>query len=211
MKGESGCGKSSLIKAINGLWPHGSGEIAFPEGVATFYAAQDVRLSQVSLKQLVCLPDCEDDHTDTVAAAALHKAGLGEFIEGIWDDGCRDGKSWDETLSGGQKQKLVLARILLHKPGLLFLDEATGALDRAAKIAFHQAIKDNCPGITVISVMHDKEPRRNPPTGAEFYDSVLTIENGIVVKTGRRGGLYFPRVSVRSKGRDAGILHVVSE
>ena len=180
MKGESGCGKSSLIKAINGLWPHGSGEISMPEGVATFYAAQDVRLSQVSLKQLVCLPRCEDDHADAAAAAALHKAGLGEFIESMMDV-YRDGKSWDETLSGGQKQKLVLARILLHKPGLLFLDEATGALDGAAKIAFHQAIKDNCPGITVISVMHEPEPPRSAK-GEEFYNSILSIAGGIASK-----------------------------
>jgi ABC-type uncharacterized transport system fused permease/ATPase subunit len=187
IKGQSGCGKSSLIKAINGLWAHGGGSIAFPEGVATFYAAQDVRLPPVSLKQLICLPRDGGDHADTAVAAAMHRAGLGEFIEWLADAG-RDGKSWEETLSGGQKQKLVLARILLHKPGLLFLDEATSALDVDAKVAFCQAIKDNCPSVIVISVMHEAEPPKSA-TGADFYDSVLSIADGMAVKAPLRANV----------------------
>ncbi|OJU48515.1 MAG: ABC transporter ATP-binding protein, partial [Mesorhizobium sp. 61-13] len=160
LKGESGCGKTSLIKALNGLWPYGGGTIVFPEGITTFYAAQEVKLPQVTLKELVCLPEAADKHSDASAAAALHKAGLGDFIEFMADE-TRTGMTWDQLLSGGQKQKLVVARIMLHQPGLLFLDEATGALDPEGKIAFHQAIKDNCPGVTVISVMHEAVPPRS--------------------------------------------------
>jgi putative ATP-binding cassette transporter len=181
IKGESGCGKTSLIKAINGLWPYGRGDIVFPEGVKTFYAAQEVKLPGLSLKQLVCLPDSESRHPDARAAAALHKAGLGSFIEFLGEEGC-EGKPWDQVLSGGQKQKLVLARILLHRPGLLFLDEATGALDPEAKTAFHQAIKDNCPDVTVISVMHEMEPPRSED-GEGFYGSLVRIEDGVAIKT----------------------------
>ncbi|MET3790344.1 ABC transporter ATP-binding protein/permease [Aquamicrobium terrae] len=180
LKGESGCGKTSLIKALNGLWPYGGGTIAFPQGVTTFYAAQEVKLPPVTLKELVCLPQGPENHHDAAVAAALHKAGLGEFIEHLADE-AKAGKSWDQLLSGGQKQKLVVARILLHKPGLLFLDEATGALDPESKIAFHQAIKDNCPGVTVISVMHEAVPPRSA-SGEEFYHSVLTIADGVATK-----------------------------
>ncbi len=180
VKGESGCGKTSLIKAINGLWPHGGGDIIFPERARCFYAAQDVKLPQITLKQLVCLPDAAEDHTDASVAAMLHKAGLGEFIEHLGDED-REGKVWDQVLSGGQKQKLVVARILLQQPALLFLDEATGALDPEAKVAFHQAIKDNCPNVTVISVMHEGTPPKSL-SGAEFYDSVLHIADGVATK-----------------------------
>ena len=180
LKGESGCGKTSLIKALNGLWPYGGGTIVFPEGITTFYAAQEVKLPQVTLKELVCLPEAADKHSDASAAAALHKAGLGDFIEFMADE-TRTGMTWDQLLSGGQKQKLVVARIMLHQPGLLFLDEATGALDPEGKIAFHQAIKDNCPGVTVISVMHEAVPPRSA-TGEEFYHSVLTIADGTTSK-----------------------------
>ncbi|MDX8529745.1 ABC transporter ATP-binding protein/permease [Mesorhizobium sp. VK25A] len=180
LKGESGCGKTSLIKAINGLWPYGRGTIVFPEGVTSFYAAQEVKLQQVSLKQLVCLPGSENDHSDTQVAAALHKAGLGDFIEHLADES-REGKTWDQVLSGGQKQKLVVARIILRQPGLLFLDEATGALDPEGKIAFHQAIKDNCPNVTVISVMHEAVAPRSL-SGEEFYHSVVSISDGVATK-----------------------------
>lgn len=181
LKGPSGCGKTSLLKAINGLWPYGRGDIVLPEGVRSMYAAQEVKLPPLSLKALICLPDAPEDHTETKVAAALHKSGLGEFIEYL-DEEVREGRPWDLVLSGGQKQKLVLARILLHKPDLLFLDEATGALDPAGKVAFHQALKVNCAGITVISVMHEAEPPR-ASTGQSFYDSVVTFEAGTAAKT----------------------------
>ncbi|MGB3415209.1 MAG: ABC transporter ATP-binding protein/permease [Mesorhizobium sp.] len=181
IKGESGCGKTSLIKAINGLWAYGRGTVVFPEGVKTFYAAQEVKLPPLSLKELVCLPEAPADYSDTQVAASLHKAGLGDFIEYLADDN-QKGKSWDQLLSGGQKQKLVVARILLQQPGLLFLDEATGALDPDGKIAFHQAIKDNCRDVTVISIMHEAMPPK-AADGTNFYDSVLAIADGVAVKT----------------------------
>lgn len=177
VSGQSGCGKTSLVKAINGLWPYGRGAIVFPEGIRSFYATQDIKLPQVSLKQLVCLPDKPDAHSEAGVAVALHKAGLGDFIEHLGDE-TRQGKSWDQLLSGGQKQKLVAARILLLQPGLLFLDEATAALDLDAKIAFHQVIKDNCPDVTVISVMHEATPPKSA-MGIEFYDSILCIADGV--------------------------------
>lgn len=180
VRGESGCGKTSLVKAINGLWPYGRGDIVFPEDVSAFYATQDVKLPQVTLKQLVCLPGSAEGHSEAKVAVALHKAGLGDFIEHL-DSEMHDCRIWEQVFSGGQKQKLVAARILLHQPGLLFLDEATGALDHEAKIAFHRAIKDNCPGVTVISVMHDPVPPR-AADGSEFYDSIVSIAGGTATK-----------------------------
>lgn len=181
VSGASGCGKTSLIKAINGLWAHGRGDIVFPEGVGFFYAAQDVKLPQLTLKELVCLPLPAELHSDERVADVLVRAGLGDFA-GHLDDMSRDGNVWDQLLSGGQKQKLVAARILLHQPGLLFLDEATGALDPEAKIAFHQAIRDNCPDVAVISVMHEAVPPRSVD-GTPFYHSVLTIGDGRATKS----------------------------
>lgn len=176
LKGNSGSGKSCILKAINGLWPHGRGDITFPEGVATMYAAQDIKLPSVSLKQLICLPRNETEFPDAAVATALYRAGMGDLIENLHAKRI-DSTTWDLMLSGGQKQKLVLARILLHAPGILFLDEATSALDPHSKIAFHQAIKEHCPAATVISVMHDQDPPKSLD-GSNFYSFVLEIRNG---------------------------------
>ncbi|HVW58297.1 MAG TPA: ABC transporter ATP-binding protein/permease [Rhizobiaceae bacterium] len=180
VRGPSGSGKTSLLKAINGLWAYGSGDIILPEGVAPFYASQEVKLQRLTLKELVCLPAEGAKFTDARVASALHKAGLGAYIENMGEES-REGKLWDQILSGGQKQKLVLARIVLHRPQLLFLDEATGALDPVAKVDFHQVIKDNCPDAIVISVMHEIEPPI-AATGVEFYDSMLKIAEGMATK-----------------------------
>lgn len=179
--GDSGSGKSSLLKAINGLWPHGRGAIVMPRNVRTLYAAQDIHLPPVSLKALICLSDAIEAHSEAEAAAALSRAGLADFVSDLAMEG-RDNQSWDQLLSGGQKQRLVLARILLLRPGLLFLDEPTSALDGEATVAFHQAIRDHCRGATVISVMHDATPPKSA-SGEEFYDTVLVIADGAVTKT----------------------------
>src|SRR5690606_38225340 len=86
VKGESGSGKTSLIKAINGLWPYGTGHIVFPDGVKTFYAAQDVKLPQLTLKELVCLPESAEKFNDLQVVSALFKAGLGELMEYLGEE-----------------------------------------------------------------------------------------------------------------------------
>ncbi|MCA1409280.1 ABC transporter ATP-binding protein/permease [Ensifer sp. IC3342] len=179
--GESGSGKSSLLKAINGFWPHGRGAVVLPRNVRSLYAAQDVKLPHISLKELICLPEPVEAYSDAEVIAALRKASLSGFVGNLGKEG-RDNQRWDQLLSGGQKQKVVLARILLHRPELLFLDEPTSALDRQASIAFHQAIRDHCPGATVISIMHGAKLPKSA-SGEEFFDSLLTIADGDVTKT----------------------------
>lgn len=176
MRGESGSGKTSFVKALNGLWPYGAGEITYPQNAKSIYTPQEAKFPSVSLKQLVCLPQDESQFNDLAVAAVLYEAGLGEFILRMNDDSA-DGSAWDMVLSGGQKQKIMLARLLLHKPSIIFLDEATGALDPASKLRFHTALKTHCPKAIVISIMHEE----NLPTlenGESVYSHVLEIQNG---------------------------------
>ncbi len=113
----------------------------------------------------------------------MHRAGLGEFIEWL-ADASRDGKGWDETLSGRPETEAGASpHPLWHKPGLLFLDEATGALDVQAQGRLPPGDQGQLPG-------HHRDQRhargRKPPKSAEgvdFYDSVLTIADGMAVKS----------------------------
>jgi vitamin B12/bleomycin/antimicrobial peptide transport system ATP-binding/permease protein len=178
--GKSGSGKTSLFRALNGLWGHGRGTILTPSKVRSLYATQDVRLPAVSLKDLVCLPDQPDEHVNENVATALRKSGLGEFIKDLSKAG-RDGQTWDQLLSGGQKQKLVLAKILLLRPGLLFLDEATSALDIPAVHAYYRAIKVHCREATIIAVTHDISAIVSA-TGISYFNSVLIVDKGFAKK-----------------------------
>ncbi|UOM32749.1 ABC transporter ATP-binding protein/permease [Acuticoccus sp. I52.16.1] len=178
VRGQNGSGKSSLMKAIAGLWPYGSGDIVHPEGARMFFAGQDPDLpTRLTLRELICYPDFGGRFTDLQIAAALSEVGLGKFIADV-DDDLHHGKPWNNVFSGGQRQRLVLARIILQQPDVLLLDEACAALDPLATLEFHRLIADHCPKAIVISIMHTPEPPV-APGGKTFYDNILYIEDGI--------------------------------
>lgn len=178
LNGQNGCGKSSLLKAVAGIWPYGEGRVAMRQGARLFFAGQEPDLpDRLSLKALVTYPDLPEQHSDIAAAAALSSVGLGAFIHCLEDD-LYQGKNWRNVLSGGQKQRLVLARILLARPDILLLDEATAALDVDAVVDFHMTLCEFLPRTAVLAVLHG-ESAPHDPDGEPFYSSVLEIRNGV--------------------------------
>ncbi|WP_116134518.1 ATP-binding cassette domain-containing protein [Tropicimonas sp. IMCC34043] len=174
LRGQNGCGKSSLLKAVAGLWPYGDGKVAMADGARLFFAGQEPDLpDRMTLKALVSYPDHPETHDDISVAHVLSRVGLGEFIRALEDD-LYQGKNWRNVLSGGQKQRLVLARILLMKPDIVLLDEATSALDVNAVVDFHLALCEGLPDAAVLAVLHgDSVP--HDPDGMPFYNAVLDI------------------------------------
>lgn len=186
LRGANGCGKSSLLKAVAGLWPYGEGKIAMAPEKQLFFAGQEPDLpDRLTLKALVAYPEAAETVDDLAVAAVLGEAGLGRFIRALHDE-LHEGHPWRHVLSGGQKQRLVLARILLHRPDVLLLDEATSALDATAAVTFHEALRAALPDTVVLAVLHG-EALPTDPAGQPFYDTVVAIESGLArVEPARR-------------------------
>jgi ABC-type uncharacterized transport system fused permease/ATPase subunit len=178
LRGANGCGKSSLLKAVAGLWPYGEGRVAMTNGARVFFAGQEPDLpNRLTLKELVTYPNGAEACDDLTVAEALVRVGLGAFIRQLGDELCH-GANWRDVLSGGQKQRLILARILIQKPDILLLDEATSALDADAATDFHVILRERLPHTTIIAVLH-VETSPTDPDGQPFYNMVLDVAHGL--------------------------------
>ncbi|KRQ06941.1 ABC transporter ATP-binding protein/permease [Bradyrhizobium manausense] len=150
--GESGTGKSTLVRAIAGLWPWGGGSVNFHPDRRLFMLPQRPYVPSGSLRRAVAYPGAEEDWTVEEIGEALHKVGLDHLKEKIAEEG-----PWDQTLSGGEKQRLAFARLLLHTPDIVVLDEATSALDEKSQDKMMQMVTDELPKATIVSVAHRVE------------------------------------------------------
>ncbi|MCZ8185993.1 MAG: ABC transporter ATP-binding protein/permease [Beijerinckiaceae bacterium] len=147
--GASGTGKSTLIRALAGLWPWGAGRIRLPEGARIAFVPQKAYIPVGTLRQVLAYPMPSHNFTSAELADALRRCGLGD-IAGRLDET----EHWDSVLSGGERQRLAFARVLLAQPDILILDEATSALDEAGQEDMLRLISEAFAQATVISVGH---------------------------------------------------------
>jgi len=152
VSGESGSGKSTLVRAIAGLWPWGDGSVNFHADRRLFMLPQRPYIPSGTLRRAVAYPGAADSWTSDEIKAALDKVGLAYLNDKIEEDA-----PWDQTLSGGEKQRLAFARLLLHTPDIIVLDEATSALDEKSQDKMMQMVIHELPEVTIISVAHRAE------------------------------------------------------
>lgn len=162
--GESGTGKSTLVRAIAGLWPWGGGEIAIQHDSRLFLLPQRPYVPTGTLRRAVAYPGAAEDWEPDQIKAILGKVGLDHLKARLEEE-----SPWDQTLSGGEKQRLTVARVLLHRPDIIVLDEATSALDPKGQDALMQLLSDEMAGLTIISVGHRPELER-------FHSRKLVLE-----------------------------------
>jgi len=164
--GRSGSGKSTLFRAIAGIWPFGSGHVQRPAGTCMFLP-QRPYIPLGTLAQIVCYPASPEDYTPAQIDQALTDVGLSRLIPRLAED-----QNWPQQLSGGEQQRLALARALLAKPDWLFLDEATASMDPEGEADLYRTLHARLPGTTIVSIAHR-------PAVAAVHDRQLTFQRNI--------------------------------
>lgn len=198
--GESGSGKSTLIRAIAGLWPWGSGEVEIAKGTRINFLPQRPYVPIGSLLRAAAYPADEKEVDRNEVLEAFKAVDLDEHIDRIDDQN----EPWDQTLSGGEKQRLAFARLLIHKPDIAVLDEATSALDTVSQEKLMNLIHERLPKMTIISVGHrpELEEFHERKLVLEIQKGGSTIAKDIDIDTPVRSGLYFLRRLLRRKQRE---------
>jgi vitamin B12/bleomycin/antimicrobial peptide transport system ATP-binding/permease protein len=150
--GESGTGKSTLVRAIAGLWPWGSGEIQLNFD-RLFFMPQKPYVPLGTLRRAVAYPLSPDEVDDAVLRKTMEEVGLGDFLDRLDEETT----TWENVLSGGEKQRLAFARALIQRPETVIMDEATAALDPLGQEQLMRLLLERIPEATVISVGHRPE------------------------------------------------------
>ena len=152
LTGESGTGKSTLIRAIAGLWPWGSGKVLMPKGAQVAFLPQRTYIPNGTMRQVLQYPRMNVAVPDEALAEALRRCGLERLVARMDEE-----DHWDKQLSGGEQQRIGFARLLVQKPGVVIMDEATAALDTQSQASMMSMFTQELAGTTVISVGHRPE------------------------------------------------------
>lgn len=164
IKGASGSGKSTLFRAIGGLWPWGAGEIITPPAASMMFMPQRPYLPLGTLHAALSYPAATNAFSDDEAREALRLVGLAHLAQSLDEE-----ERWDRVLSLGEQQRMAFARLLLHKPAWIFMDEATAALDEPNQDMLMQLVLDRLPHVAVVSIGHRQ--------GLEvFHNRTLTLK-----------------------------------
>ena len=164
IKGPSGSGKSTLFRALAGIWPFSRGRTALPANA--MFIPQRPYFPNGSLRDALAYPQPAATYSDAQLQQALEDALLPKLVHRLDDE-----DAWSQKLSGGEQQRLAIARVLLKKPAWLFADEATSALDEDAEKTLYERLlaQTKQAGGAIVSIAHR-------PTVAAFHGKRWELE-----------------------------------
>jgi len=145
--GSTSAGKSSLVRALTGLWPWGRGRIEVPRATRLMIVTQKPYVPMGTLRNALLYPFADAKVEEPQIRRALEDAGLGHLAVRLDQT-----ERWDQVLGNGERQRLCLARVLIHRPDIVVLDDALAALDEGAQLELEARISERLPGVTLISL-----------------------------------------------------------
>lgn len=163
IKGQSGVGKSSLLRAIAGIWTLGKGSVIKPDYSKIMFLPQKPYMNLGSLEEQLSYPKSKGEFSYEEINNSLRKVSLEHLIK---EHGLDSVKDWSRILSVGEQQRLGFVRILLNKPNIVILDESTSALDEMNEKNAYKLLLEN--SIKYISVGHR-------PNLIEYHQLSLTL------------------------------------
>ncbi len=166
LRGLSGSGKSTVFRAIAGIWPYGSGTMKIPAGARVMFLPQKPYIPIGSLRAAVTYPSASSGFDDDAIKAALRSVQLDGFADRL-----EEARNWSLAMSGGEQQKLAIARALLAAPEWLFLDEATSSLDEPTETILYELLMTRLPRAAIVSIAHRSQV-------AAFHTATLQLSNG---------------------------------
>jgi vitamin B12/bleomycin/antimicrobial peptide transport system ATP-binding/permease protein len=147
--GPTGSGKSTLFRALDGIWPFGSGTVTIPRDASMRMMPQRPYFPIGSLADAIAYPAPPGRFAPEAIREVLAAVGLPAFGERLDEHA-----HWNRMLSLGEQQRLAVARAILHAPDFLFLDEATASLDEPSEAAIYRLIEARLPHAAVVSIGH---------------------------------------------------------
>ncbi|HHF3391315.1 ABC transporter ATP-binding protein [Haemophilus influenzae] len=147
IQGASGTGKTSLLKAIAGIYPFETIGIAEHPCMGSLFLPQRPYMPQGTLREAICYPNINPSHAEL--EQTMKDCALGKYIQAL-----NVKNDWQAILSPGELQRVAFTRILLTKPDVVFLDETTSALDETTEHLLYQTIKERLPEMIILSVGH---------------------------------------------------------
>ena len=164
IKGRTGAGKTTVFRVLSGIWPFGDGEIVLPKGKKVIVLPQKPYFPIGTLADAITYPEPSGTYSREDMVKALQLVGMADYASRLDEEG-----HWNMMCSGGEQQRLAIARALLFKPDYMFFDEATASMDEPSEMELYTMLNEEAKDATIISIGHRSSL-------AQFHNRTLFAE-----------------------------------